>query len=274
MKPIGFEARKAEALDRIKGAVGSARRPVVLSSFGKDSLCLLSLLEYLSVEVDIGYFELGAVKSAHSFARNMIARQKLNVTLLRPHRTFIAKGIGGADLAYSFDLTSRDAFQIVGATFDDTYHTDLACGLQSSLLRSGMHGPYDWDLILTGRRRVDMDPTLGSLDIATDVARLEHGTQILMPLHQWTDEDVAFYLKDQGRYAPDWDRYEVTDGVLQNRADKSANPDHAPICIRCLTRDELGASNCPLSLSCAEEPRALVRREHFRTGNIPATVML
>lgn len=274
MKPPGFDGRKAEAMARLGEAVGSARKPALLSSFGKDSLCLLSLIDELKVEASIAYFELGAIATAHRFARRVIAEHDLQVTLLRPHRTFVAKGVGGADLAYHFDLLSGDSFQIVGAKFDDSLRPELACGLQVDLLEDGQHAPYDWDLVIAGRRQVDIDSTLGSLRIASAKTRLEHGTELLMALHEWTDEDVAYFLTTHCDYPPDWERYELIGGCLRNRVEKGANPDHAQICIRCFAAETSTPPDCPLLLSHVDSRHALSERKYYMPGNVPAAVML
>lgn len=273
-EPTGFDARISQSLATMERALARARKPVILSSFGKDSLCLLALSKELRIEVTVAYFELGAVRRSHQFAQRFITEQQLPVTLLRPHNTLIATGVGGADLAYRFDLANGDSFTIVGATFDDRPHSNLFCGLDANLIRTGRHDPYDWDLIITGRRRADIDPTLGSLEIASDNERLECGTELLMPIVELSDEDVAYFLRMRGCYAPDWDRYEPAGNIIRSRTNSTANPDHAQICIRCLASVKGVAPSCPLSLPKADARHALPIRQDFRSGRVPATVML
>lgn len=274
IKPKGFDARLRHSLAIIVDAVEECCRPVILSSFGKDSLCLLGLIECLGAKVEIAYFELGAIASPHRFARRFIAEHNLHVTLLNPHRTLLIAGLGGADLAYNFDLESGDFFQIVGATFDDNLCPELSCGLEKQLIKEGRHGRYNWDLVITGRRRVEFDKTLGSLALSNSAETLQYGTKLLMPLIDWADEDVAYFLMSGRRFAPDWDRYELASGTFQNRPNMAANPDHMPICIRCLAGETTEPLGCPLSSRRASTSYAIRDREYFMSGNVPPTVML
>jgi hypothetical protein len=162
-KPKGFNTKRLKSLEIIARALDSYRRPVALSSFGKDSLCLLRLMEEHGVKTDIAYFELGANALSHRFAREFIRKLDAPVTILHPHDTTVVSGEGGVDLAYLFQLQSGDTFQIIGATFDDTLRNGLLCGRTAGLVKRRHHGPYDWDLLLTGLRRVDFDATVGSL---------------------------------------------------------------------------------------------------------------
>src|SRR4051812_39417230 len=103
-KPIGFNERRAAAELALTRCLEASARPVILSSFGKDSLCLLALADTMKVRFEIAYFELGVVPTAHSFAKGLIKRSTAPVTLLHPHNTLIVAGHAGADIAYEFQL--------------------------------------------------------------------------------------------------------------------------------------------------------------------------
>lgn len=273
IKPNGFDGRKAGAEFALKEELAASKRPVVLSSFGKDSLCLLALLDEMEAPVEVAHFELGVMPKAHRFARLMIARSVRPVTLLRPHKTLIVAGAAGADVAYEFKLSCGDTFQIVGATFDQSASPQVACGLSADLVKEGRHDPYGWDLIISGRRSCEFDPTVGSLAIAEKTAALPGGARILMPLVEWSDEDVAYFLATRPRWTADADRYFVTSGTLQNRTDKTYNPDWAPICVRCLSAREGEAISCPRALAAASADHRVGRVIDFLEGTVPATVM-
>lgn len=271
-EPQGFKARVSEALDLVERALSDVSKPVLLCSFGKDSLCVLALIEILGLDLEIAYFELDAIPATHKFARQQIARLDRTITILRPHSTFAAAGAGGVDLGYNFKLANGDTFSIVGATFIEDGSAPT-CGLQRSLVKSGCHAPYEWDAVLTGRRSADVDPTLGSLWVESAMVTLEHGTKLTMPICHWSDEDIAHFLRITNKFAPDWDRYEVTQGKLTNKANSSSNPDIANVCIRCIVRRD-SAITCPLLLPLADIQQPIARREEFLAGSVPPTVML
>jgi hypothetical protein len=271
-KPTGFDERKARAEQSLTELLASSERPVVLSSFGKDSLCLLALIESLRVRVEVAYFELGAVKKAHRFAQRHISGMDFATTLLRPHKTLIVAGAAGADVAYEFFLVSGDAFQIVGATFDPSPSARLTCGLTVGLVKEGRHDPYGWDAIISGRRSSDVDPTVGSLKFDSEVAVLENGTRIAMPLLDWADEDVAYFLSRHPSWSPDSKRYFSENGRYRSWQDETVNPDWAPICVRCHSAHSGDVIICPLMLRAAPRANRLERVE-LASGQVSPTVM-
>jgi hypothetical protein len=273
IKPAEFDERRAAAELMLVESLAESQRPVVLCSFGKDSLCLLALLDSMSVQVEIAYFELGAVPKSHSFARSLIRKSVAPVTLLHPHKTLTVAGNSGADIAYEFQLRDGDVFQIVGATFNREPSPDVPCGLAAPLVRTGQHHPYEWDLLVSGRRRCDVDPTVGSLAIKSPTAQLGGGARVLMPILDWSDEDVAYYLAAHPQWAPDSERYTLHDGRLHARSDKTSNPDWAPHCVRCLSASPGETISCPLGLAHASNQFRLGRRLEFEPGDVPPAVM-
>jgi len=271
--PARFDSRLQYSLQMLGDSIARARSPVALSSFGKDSLCLLAALDEAGAKIEIAYFELGAISSVHRFAWDFIVANRLSVRWIEPHSTLLLEGQYGADIAYEFRLGSGDSIQIAGATFDDTDSVDLRCGLDLRLSKGGLHPPYEWDLILSGRRNVDKDPTLGPLGAQPVSVTLEHGTTVLMPLAEWSDEDVAYYLGAKDRFRPDMERYEFRAGSLRSRRTSANNPDHLPICIRCIAA-AAAVPVCPLSSSRVSNAHALRERIVIPCGAIPATVML
>jgi hypothetical protein len=235
-------------------------------------MCLLALLDEVDVEAEVAYFELGFVAPPHRFARRVIAATSRRVTLLRPHSTFVAAGNASADIAYRFNLSSGDSFEIVGATFEDQAER-VSCGLDAELVREGAHDPYGWDLIISGRRGCDIDPTVGSLAINDDLVTLEHGAQVVMPIRGWSDEDVAYYLSIRPEWGADRNRYVLNDNKLISRLDPSRNPDWLPICVRCLTSTESEAPACPMKLNRCSNIHRIEDRRQYASGAVPATTM-
>jgi hypothetical protein len=273
-RPPGYRSCVTRALARFQACSDRGRKPVIFSSFGKDSLCLISLARDLGLDIPVAYFELGAIPAAHRFAKALLCSDEPQVTVIQPHATLLVAGQHGTDAAYRFHLSCGDAVEIVGATFDDTAGSELRCALQSGVTKRGAHPPYDWSLIITGRRNVDYDPTLGSLALDHPRVSLPNGAEILMPILDWTDQDVAFYLFEHGHFRPDPDRYEISNGTLQNRVGTLSNPDHAPVCIRCLTAQDGRPPQCPLALPEASGSYRVSETRHFKSGEVPATIML
>lgn len=273
-KPQGFDARKRLALSRLRSALQASARPVVLSSFGKDSLCVLALTQVLNCNTDIAYFELGCHDAAHRFARDFIQMHGLEVIALRPHATAAVFGTNGVDIGYTFQLESGDSIHIVGATFDDRSSTGLLCGLQTSVRQAGSHEPYLWDMIISGRRASDCDETFGPLGPIEPLVSLANGATVLMPIVDWSDEDVSYFLSTEAPYKPDPKRYIVRAGQLRTRKSRRYDPDYARVCVRCLTSRGREPLECPLGKPYASRTFALNDNHSYRAGKVPPTVML
>src|SRR5450631_2123442 len=86
------EAQVSRASNIIKAFYQSAQRPVILSSFGKESLAMIGLAQEVGLEVDVAYFELGISPEKHAFAKGAISKLGLRVEYLKPHRTLAMRG--------------------------------------------------------------------------------------------------------------------------------------------------------------------------------------
>jgi hypothetical protein len=91
-----------------------------------------------------------------------------------------------------------------------------------------------------------------------------------MPLLDWSDYDVGYYLNGHAKYQPDMERYEFIEWAFRS-ANKLANPDYLSMCIRCLSAREGSKVNCPLcfttrvlasgwSTTCESPPAVSLRR--------------
>lgn len=243
MQSPRFQRLKSEAIELIASCASNQNDAVVLSSFGKESLVLLELSREAGVSLPIGYFELGLVRRKHLFAQRVIATRKLDIIPLHPHRTSQVRGLNDTSLAYGFNLVCGSSFRIL-VTFEEGEEQNFICGLHSPVLRSGDHPPYPWNMLINGRRRTDRDVSLGSLRWGRCVEPISPHSSIVMPLLNWEDKDVYYYLSSR-QIDPDYSRYEQQGASLRSRVDMQSNPDHAPFCIRCLAAKKGASVACP-----------------------------
>jgi 3'-phosphoadenosine 5'-phosphosulfate sulfotransferase (PAPS reductase)/FAD synthetase len=269
----GFDSieRKVDDAIVLIRELAAGRRPVAFSSFGKDSLALLSLISEAGVSVDVAHFELGVVAAKHVFSRRFAARLPMPVHFLQPHRTTLVRGHDNS-LAYHFDLAGGGSIRILGATFDDDARRGPLCGLRADLMRFGEHPPYPWDVVFCGRRASDADVTVGSLWWDSEVEPLGRANRVAMPLLKWSDEELLHYLQLR-HINPDPSRYEVVDSTLRERADKSSNPDHVSCCIKCLATPRGGRLHCPISNSTIVSFSDAIAEDVYVSGSVPPAVM-
>jgi 3'-phosphoadenosine 5'-phosphosulfate sulfotransferase (PAPS reductase)/FAD synthetase len=260
-----------EAVDLIR-RVSCDSHSVVFSSFGKDSLALLSLVSEAKADLDVATFELGIVPEKHIFSRAYARQLAKTVHALHPHRTTLVRGKNDDSLAYHFELAGGGSIRILGATFDDAMRPGMLCGLRHDLVRSGDHEPYPWQVVLCGRRACDQDTTVGSLSWDAPVEPIGGSSSVVMPLLDWSDEDLLSYL-DLRNITPDPLRYERIENVLREQPGKIANPDHLSCCIRCLSARRGERLYCPLSNSEVTSFNPLCGGESFIPGNVSPAVM-
>ena len=99
-----------ETEQELRRILKTARRPVFLCSFGKESMAVLHMLQQYSSRVAIAYFEFGIEPKKHHFAKSQIATLGKQVLALRPHRTEVIRGANNASVAYEFDLACGKRF--------------------------------------------------------------------------------------------------------------------------------------------------------------------
>jgi 3'-phosphoadenosine 5'-phosphosulfate sulfotransferase (PAPS reductase)/FAD synthetase len=266
-----FRSKRAHALHLIESMMRDAIRPAILSSFGKESLVLIALARELGLTAEFAYFELGLVAEKHAFARRTIDGLALNVTHLIPHYTFLIRGLTDTSLAYTFKLTSGAEFHIA-ITFEEGSEENLICGLDSSLQRIGSHPAYPWDILISGRRDSDVDISLGSLRWHNTVQSLEGNSAIVMPILNWTDQDVYHYLRWQ-QIEPDLIRYEQAGHSFRSHSDMRNNPDHAPYCIRCFAAVRGADVACPKFKRTITSFRGIAEHPLIVPNNVSPAVM-
>lgn len=268
-----FSVKESVALDRMATAIDRSRKPVIMCSFGKESMVLLDLFRRVSRSCTIAYFELGVIERKHRFAKEQIRRFWPGTKHILPHRSVVIKGINNSSLAYEFDLSSGSVLSIFGATFDDTLSSRLICGRElQNIQKSGGHPPYDWDCVISGRRCDDVDATVGALSWHSAADVTEAGTRLVMPLLEWSDADLALYVS-QRNILIDEKRYVVRSNQISPRSDRQNDPDYLPACIRCLHGISGDQVRCAKANTMLTIGIPMFEQKHYAVGAVPPVVM-
>lgn len=204
------------ARKKLRKALRGARRPVVLSSFGKDSVLLLALAREVRPEVDVLWYKAAADSPARRFAESVIKEWGLTTYGYAPaDRYYLPAGRG---------LALVDEYSVGGARLPVI--TDVgegeACGLELSPARTPHFG-YPWDVSLVGWKEFDSHPVTGPNPFPPDGARVGP-TRVYAPLREMTDGEVLDAARAMG--------LPLYDG-----------PDVLPACTRCVTGE--GTVFCP-----------------------------
>ena len=223
-----------ESLGVIKREINRARRPVALSSFGKDSMTLLYLLGLLGRNIPVMYFRAFAHPTKHQFADQITRDWNLTVVEPRPmDRDVVGKG-GHVEIIEEYRQTGDLAFYFpIEAEPGYAPDSRSLCAIQRlNAPKSPVVG--DYDTVLIGHRGDDVDPIHGAIPLRDHVS-VTGGVRMVYPLKNWTEADIWRISRDygipqnMGRYAG---------------GDMTANNDYYPLCTACIESKE-SSVQCP-----------------------------
>ena len=191
----------------IREAVQSAKRPAVMSSFGKDSMVLMQLIrdavprDKWSVHtfpMPVIYYRDPWFAHKHKFADSVIKSWGLEVHDYPPVAAGVKCKSDNLELVarYSLGLKYLDIPKNVAAP-EEFPRRDYLCGLRDWLLRpkAGLI-TYPWDLVLMGHKSSDVDDFEGPVPLTSDRIKIHDTLDILYPLREWSDQDVWDYLEE------------------------------------------------------------------------------
>ena len=229
--------KESAALALITEQLASAKTPIVLCSFGKDSIVLLHLcLRVRKVPVIFLRFAKFHEKHAHAFS--VMRDWDLEVYDLWPAFTQYYQSGSFFEVISSYPTGPRQFIYLFsGIRARRADEARYLCAVDDILLRPKITGiDYPWDVTFLGQKGAD-DPELGEHgSIVQPVSQLGN-TTLVVPFVDWTDEDIWDYIH---HYDLPYDlaRYEDRD--------EATSPDKYPTCYACLDHDHRGEMvDCP-----------------------------
>lgn len=216
----------------IAAQLQEASDPIVLSSFGKDSLVLLDLV-YQLLRVPVLSFIQGQdiFPEKYAFASKVIEENGLDCYTLPPQWSTHVQDGSYFELFKCFG--SKETGPLLMATGcrprlpgEETY----LCALEEvhEQAREPVH--YPWDLTFIGAKSSDEVKLAQRSSITTPVIQSGQ-TRLCFPLWDWTDDDIWTYIRAEGI---DYDHARYDD--RQERT----NPDQFPTCWNCLDTRKAG----------------------------------
>lgn len=221
-------------------------RPVVMCSFGKDSLVLLHLaMEWGSPRWPVLFHREPAGRpEKYRFAQEVIEQWSLTVYDYPPAGLSMTKGNGQIEVVNHY--LQGEARCDLPTGIDPESEARIArgerflCGRDDLLRKPTGRMDFPWDAVLVGHRGDDKCPVHGDLTLHAQVKQMPGGGDWIFPLHDWTEADVWDYI--QAEDVPyQRTRYEQRREV----ENKALNPDYHCACTRCLDPDRGEVVECP-----------------------------
>lgn len=229
----------------IRECLGGFDAPVVMSSFGKDSMVMLHLIR-LETRGLRGLPVLFHREPHHplkyAFANRVIAQWDLTVYDYPPEDVQVVDDAAGRvqEVINLHRAGARMVYLPTGLK-PRVEGEPWLCGLFDLYLKPKCEGyQYPWDLAFIGHKDTDVDPVLGEVPLRTRlvVSPGEPTPAFAYPLKDFTDADVWEYTRAHGllvndlRYSPRPPHEELEDLTY--------NPDYFRACTACMDRDKAG----------------------------------
>jgi hypothetical protein len=215
------------------------RNPVLMCSFGKDSMVLLNLVRDLGYRIPVIFHREPFMPHKYKFANEIIQKWNLTVYDYAPVRTTFCKRQGKMEVLNEYQIGAETCMVPTGI-IEPKPGEEYLCALKDLLYKPVGTFNYPWDLCFIGHKSSDVDPLHGKLEFEIDVKRHLNSAHFAFPIRKWSDDDVWDYLEEFD--VPfHKERYENR----QEKADKTENPDYFPACTACIDRDQPQAVHCP-----------------------------
>jgi hypothetical protein len=260
-------AKADAALELLSEILPRHERPVVLSSFGKDSMVLLDLVERTGRKLPILFFREPHCPKKYLFAERVIRERDYVVYDYPPRYTMVSAAKGVIEII-SFYETLPGSLPLYVPTGIKAPVPDqpFLCGLADIYGKPLGSFGFPWDVMLIGHKSSDVDPTLGEIPLNTSYAPSRPA--VLLPLRHFTDEDVWTYTKlrhlpvNRLRYAElcGWREFD----------DITYNPDYFYACTACIDPTQPEEVHCPKT---GERIRTAADRvRQLKSPNLPSYI--
>jgi len=260
--------KETKTLEYMETILEVSKNPVVLCSFGKDSMVMLHLLRKLRV-TPVLFFKEPFFPKKLAFANKVIEDWNLSVYDFPPvHTDYIFKDDNFEVINWYNGFGNALLYLPTGA-HDYKEGEDFLCAIHDLLLKpTVVKHSFPWDTIFVGHKSTDLDPILDNISLKRKTVRIQE-MLLALPIAEWTDKDIWDYTVENG-IPYNSKRYDKDNGFKEFQ-DKSFNNDYHPCCFKCLDNKESKVIKCPKSginvnnVSTTDEQN-MVKREKILAG--------
>ncbi|SRR6266851_1837957 len=238
---MSLDEKISRAKELISKVLALYARPVVMSSFGKDSMVLLEIIKQTGRKFPVLFHREPFFPKKLSFANEVIEREEYTVYDYPPAMTSLIKQNGNTEIVNWYSVGRKFAYLPTGIRAPEEGKPFL-CGYRDLYKKPlAPKFSFPWDVVLIGHKSSDKDPIYGDVPLQVDLKKNEGGPDYVFPLRSFSDDDVWEFSKCFS-VAQNMQRYKDRG----ERADITFNNDFYSACIRCMDRDESATVLCPL----------------------------
>jgi 3'-phosphoadenosine 5'-phosphosulfate sulfotransferase (PAPS reductase)/FAD synthetase len=235
------------AKELIRMSVNNYKNPIINSGFGKDSIVVIHLCRSMGLNLEIMFHRDPYFPKKYRYANkiidmwNLVCRDypaRMCSAFFRYDTFEICRHyqIGYGDLVLCAMLYTPEKF-IEG---------EYLCALNDIYLQPKGTYDYIWDAILEGHRTKEAKPHNNMVPSGLGWSNKHNigSADVVFPIHDWTNQEVYQYIVDNG-IPINTDVYDIKDGELVPKTDKTFNPDCRPACTECMRPDKPRSVLCP-----------------------------
>lgn len=246
-----MEDKLIQTESTIKKALSRYDDPVLMCSFGKDSMVLLHILLAMGYDLPIVFHRDPWFPKKYEFADEIIRRWNLTVFDYPPLTTSLWEGKSLMAFTNHYQVGLRKGG--TPATLDLPKNilppeegTRWLCGLKDLLRRPTGFFNYSWDAAFLGHKNTDEDQIAGKVPLSCDIKQNNgEGPDGVFPMRDWNDDDIWEYT-ERFNVPVQMTRYAKKDGKWSELDDKTYNSDYWHACIKCCDKREPKTVHCPL----------------------------
>jgi 3'-phosphoadenosine 5'-phosphosulfate sulfotransferase (PAPS reductase)/FAD synthetase len=223
----------------IEKLINSSQYPVVLCSFGKDSLVLLDLVRNIKPNIDVLYFREPFYPKKYTHSEMVAKEWNLTVYDYPPTHTDYFQNEDWFDVCNYYYVNGKDWLNLFTGC-SQPIGTEYLCAWNDLLNRPKVPSyTFKWDCILHGHRQQDNETENISKQIGMDKMFLkdfvlyENKKILALPLKDWTDKDIWDYIRENN-LPYNKERYDNHNDDFNN--------DKFPTCFKCLDYRNQGKS--------------------------------
>lgn len=221
--------------------------PVVMSSFGKDSMVMLDLIRKAGFKFPILFFREPFHPKKYEFSNKVILDNNYVVYDYPPIDNAISKNGNTIEIINLYQLHDNPLRVIYVPTGISTPKDfeEYLCGLRDIYEKPKCSYNFPWNTIFIGHKSTDKDPVLGGIiELNTDMYFDKSCDKtIVFPLRFFTDEDIWNYTIREN-LPINYKRYNK-DNNWKEFEDITYNPDYFYACTRCIDNTNEDRVFCP-----------------------------
>jgi 3'-phosphoadenosine 5'-phosphosulfate sulfotransferase (PAPS reductase)/FAD synthetase len=253
-----FRDKELDALDLIGKHIVQARNPIVLCSFGKDSIVLLHLCLRFR-KVPALFFRFSKFHEKHQHALRVMQDWDLEVYDMWPQAVHEYQHGEFFEILHGYSVGMKAHIHLFsGIRKREDGESRYLCAVEDLMNRPrSFCNAYPWDVTFHGHKGTD-DPEIGGSGAIVQPVSTLGGTTVVVPFTDWTDEDIWAYIR---KYDLPYDRQRYA-------GDETTSPDKYPTCYKCLDTQLIGQTvECPKyerpikNIARTEEQHESFRRE-------------